>query len=314
MSSATTIDEPHHEGSIIVSSITLVNTSEESFNAMSIDSGNFNDAETLALVINTLHLTNRPSFKYCKDWVASSSIAPQEHMIVDGPVSNSRTDGDSDEARDYLDDSEAEIEKLLRVVDSSESSGSDMGDAVESTNEALTMSSRQFDSRFGGAQTPTSKVEAIGYRTAATYPVSHIRSTAFPVNHYTRHHPHDRTPEPGDWVGPRFGSINYVLPPLHLTHLIHIGSQWSFSRTAPMSSCRNRLIGDINFTPGEVEGFEYWVCCEMSDTEAGRGWVPWSLGDTHPKYVELVLKHFTAEDAPLWAFNLKIMGNKNKRT
>ncbi|KAG8716877.1 hypothetical protein FRC08_008619 [Ceratobasidium sp. 394] len=112
--------------------------------------------------------------------------------------------------------------------------------------------------------------------------------------------PYEREVHPGDWKGERFGDIHYVLLPTHLLHLVRAGGKWFFSRTAPMSSCRNRVVGDIHFIPGEVEGFVYFVCCKM-EAEYGRGWVSWELGHAHPLYLELILQHSTPDVPPQWA-------------
>ncbi|KAG8680055.1 hypothetical protein FRC09_018515 [Ceratobasidium sp. 395] len=118
-----------------------------------------------------------------------------------------------------------------------------------------------------------------------------------------------RTPMPGDeWEGPKYGYIEYLLPPMDLMFLCKEGGRWSFTRTAPTSNCHNRLIGDIHLAPNEVRAYDYWVCCEMKGTKFGKGWAPWDLRDAHPLYPELVLRHFYYEGSPpVWA--LRLPGN-----
>ncbi|KAG9094641.1 hypothetical protein FS749_012088 [Ceratobasidium sp. UAMH 11750] len=112
-----------------------------------------------------------------------------------------------------------------------------------------------------------------------------------------RHRQYQQDTKPGEWVGDRFGDISYVFLPAHLLHLEYAGNQWTYGRTSPMSNCHNRVVGDIYFAPGEVEGFTYWVCCEMN-TEFGLDWVDWELGSAHPESSDLVLQH-TSPDVPL---------------
>ncbi|KAG8711536.1 hypothetical protein FRC09_020539 [Ceratobasidium sp. 395] len=133
---------------------------------------------------------------------------------------------------------------------------------------------------------------------------------ASPASTYSFHWmepPELHTPEPGDWTGPKHGEIIYINIPMDLLFLLTEGGRWSFTRTTPTSKCHNRAVGDIHFTPGEMRGYDYWVCCRIDESESGRGWVPWQLGKSHPLYPDLALYHLYDGATPLWALKLDLL-------
>ncbi|KAG8716802.1 hypothetical protein FRC08_008781 [Ceratobasidium sp. 394] len=214
------------------------------------------------------------SSQYCREWVSKLRHVPSTcgKNGSAGPSYASESQGGDDECN-----SEAEVESLIQVE----------------LNE---------NRDIGPIHSPTP--QRTGGDTPLSHPTSHVRTVSrCPTIHYI---PHEfRTPEPDDRSGPKQGDIHYLLPPLHLTFLTGIGSKWTFSHTAPTSKCRNRIVGDIHFAPGEVRGFSYWVCCRMKETKFGRGWVLWERGDAHPLYPELILQHFNSIDSPSWALKLE---------
>ena len=97
--------------------------------------------------------------------------------------------------------------------------------------------------------------------------------------------------------GPKVEEMTYAFIPYGLEYLRDFGNHWSYSCTHDNYKCFNRKVGDVHFSPAEVEGFEYWVCC-LVDRE--RVWRPYCLGDAHPLTRELVLLHSPIESAPRW--------------
>ncbi|KAG8789106.1 hypothetical protein FRC12_013882 [Ceratobasidium sp. 428] len=160
----------------------------------------------------------------------------------------------------------------------------------------------------------TSEVHAPQPTTSGAY-ISNLSTPynnvpASPASTYSFHWmepPELHTPEPGDWTGPKHGEIVYINIPMDLLFLLTEGGRWSFTRTAPTSKCHNRAVGDIHFTPGEMSGYDYWVCCRVDESQSGRGWVPWRLGKSHPLYPDLALYHFYDGATPLWALKLELL-------
>ncbi|KAG8791218.1 hypothetical protein FRC12_009840 [Ceratobasidium sp. 428] len=236
------------------------------------------------------------------------------------------------------DDSEAEVEALIRIEKEAELTNCDKIGADWSHShikdehyfenkspskvfhhKGSSAPSCVSDLKSGAAHISVNRIGTptpVAYRSKFYYPTSSVRSSQQPVapartpsiptlmdipalRDYD-----DRIPAPGDWMGAKHGNINYIMPPMDLLFLLNEGGQWSFTRTAPTSSCRNRIVGDIHFTPGEMEGYEYWVCCSTPGSQFGRGWVPWRLHDSHPLYSELALYHFNDGTPPVWALKL----------
>ncbi|KAG8783892.1 hypothetical protein FRC12_019239 [Ceratobasidium sp. 428] len=165
-----------------------------------------------------------------------------------------------------------------------------------------------FDYAEDASSSDCSMFSASPTRTTFTFATSYMRSRSprsrdqTPVHHLSpslRYRPYERNPPPGDWTGDRCGYITYMFLPTPVLHLARAGGIWSYSRTPPLSSCKNRQVGDIHFTSGEVEGRLYWVCCDM-ETDSGRGWVPWVLGEAHPLCSNLLLNHFPINEPPHW--------------
>ncbi|KAG9095317.1 hypothetical protein FS749_010659 [Ceratobasidium sp. UAMH 11750] len=237
------------------------------------------------------------SSKYCIEWVSRHGrILPT--CSKKGSATKFQDEGETC-------DSEAEVDSLIRLEEETESLSDDPNGGT--SNVGQLSKGRGLCNTYGGP-IHSPKPRNVVNNTPLTHPTSYVRTIVSPVPRYPSFNHVEfepRTPEPGDWSGPRFGDIHYMLPPLHLIFLLQIGSQWSFSHTAPESHCRNRLVGDIHFTPGEVKGYAYWVCCAMEGTKFGRGWVPWKTGNAHPLYPKLALQHFYTFDAPSWARKLE---------
>ncbi|KAG8699960.1 hypothetical protein FRC09_006260 [Ceratobasidium sp. 395] len=164
----------------------------------------------------------------------------------------------------------------------------------DSSSDCLMLSASPTQSTFTFAtsymRSRHSPARARSYRET---PIHHLSSSS-------RYRPYERRRAPGEWGGDRYGYMTCMFLPTPFMYLARDGGIWSYSCTPPMSSCANRRVGDIHFTPDEVEGQRlYWVCCNM-DTDSGRGWVSWELGEAHPLCSGLVLHHFSIDEPPLW--------------
>lgn len=100
--------------------------------------------------------------------------------------------------------------------------------------------------------------------------------------------------------------MTYALLPPHMEYLENAGNRWSYSNTGAWCKCFNRVIGDIHFSPAEMEGFVYWVCCYDPSAESGRSWVPCELGSSHPLTHGLALEHRNSDTVPEWALRLNM--------
>ncbi|KAG8708529.1 hypothetical protein FRC09_001203 [Ceratobasidium sp. 395] len=247
---------------------------------------------------------------FVKDWLASLTLTGSDSACMVAAVSkNGHRDDEFEVAACSSEAEEAEVEDLIQVVEVTEVSDSEESaeDSLEEGEIQSTTDSgspnnfhpdlalREVRYQSNGAEVPKS-------HTSNTFPTSRMRSSALGVKRYSafigRYRPYGRIVRPGNWEGGRYGNVTFHLLPVRLARLLLVGNQWSFSRTAPTSSCRSRIVGDIHFTPGEVEGYAYWVCCEIKESQFGRGWVPWNLSDKHPQYPELVLEHFASVRTP----------------
>ncbi|KAG8719472.1 hypothetical protein FRC09_011091 [Ceratobasidium sp. 395] len=269
---------------------------------------------------------NGTSTKYRRTWAKDTAKSSRRK-----PNHSTTTQDDT-----TLDDSEAEVEALIRVENEMElinrnNVGADQSRSHVGNGHLIdTSPSKSFCHRGSSAHSSVSGLKSsvarssvgqpgcrtpVAYRSKFYYPTSSVRSSQQTVApDWTSSTPslmdipalreYDRIPAPGDWTGAKHGEINYIMPPMDLLFLLNEGGQWSFTRTAPTSNCRNRIVGDIHFTPGKMEGYEYWVCCAMPGSQFGRGWIPWRIQNSHPLYPELALYHFNDGTPPVWALKL----------
>ncbi|KAG8717722.1 hypothetical protein FRC09_013829 [Ceratobasidium sp. 395] len=225
-------------------------------------------------------------------WESRDGIVLSDHSSsdeTDRPNSCTSGEYESDDEDDksqldsHLDASEAEVDNLIQTVEDTEmldgeeptnksDQDTEMSDGEDSkANESmeegeirpaqvtsLPRSISYTDLTLHAPHTPPNRLNNSGSRTPATFPFSHVRSTSLAISRYrspsVRYLPYERVVRPGDWHGVRYGDITYMGLPSYLSVLQQIGSQWSFSRTEPLSTCQNRNVGDIHFIPGEVRG------------------------------------------------------------
>ncbi|KAG8786177.1 hypothetical protein FRC12_016842 [Ceratobasidium sp. 428] len=252
---------------------------------------------------------------FIKDWLASLALTSSDSAacMVAAASKNSHGGDKLEVAACSSEAEEAEVENLIQVVEVTEVSDSEKSTEdsleegeIQSTTDSGSPNNFHSDLALREVRYPSNKADVSKAHTSNTFPTSRVRSSASGSKRHSafigRYRPYGRIVRPGDWEGGRYGNVSFHLLPVRLARLLLVGNQWSFSRTAPTSSCRSRIIGDIHFTPGEVEGYSYWVCCEIKESEFGRGWLPWNLADKHPQYSELVLEHFasTVRTPPAW--------------
>ncbi|KAG8782795.1 hypothetical protein FRC12_020405 [Ceratobasidium sp. 428] len=257
------------------------------------------------------------NLQYCSEWVILDPglVSPTSDSIkIEVAPEKADSEGTSQEGNINTtgDDSESEVDDII-LVEKEDCEPSDGDDVSSKPAPALSPSAETGKkSRTVGrsVRTPV-KTRISGAAALVNSFVSCMRSPAGSLSRFStpspRYRPYDRNTRPGDWGGVRYGDIDYALLPFHLYSLLDLKSKWSFSRTSPMSNCHNRNIGDIHFAPGEVKGYDYWVCCEAEEAEYGRDWVPWALESPHPLHRELVLQHYGANDAPFWVRDLSVV-------